>query len=146
MLQFNDATELRNHYRNLTRKFQGPKTVAKTPLPVVREVYVTQPKRILSTVPDHLMEQYRKGPVNQKRATAHSLVELVAAKHGITTKELMSPTRKKNIVEARQEAMYRIKVSTGYSILEIARFFNKDHTTILHAISKYERKSRENVQ
>jgi len=145
MLQFTDANELRTHYRNLTKKFRGQRIVTRVEKPVVTEVYTNQPKKMLSEIPEHLVEQYRNGPVNQKRATAKSVIALVAAKHGITTADLMSVTRKKNIVEARQEAMYRIKVSTGYSVLEIARLFSKDHTTILHAISKYERKSRENV-
>ena len=46
--------------------------------------------------------------------------------------------RMKNIVEARQIAMYLIRKLTNLSLPEIGQQFAKDHTTVLHSITKVE--------
>ena len=46
--------------------------------------------------------------------------------------------RMKNIVEARQIAMYLIRKLTNLSLPDIGMQFAKDHTTVLHSITKVE--------
>ena len=57
--------------------------------------------------------------------------------------DLLSSSRKRNLVKTRQIAMYLSKQLTNHSLMEISKNFNKkDHTTVLHAIqsikSQYE--------
>ena len=51
---------------------------------------------------------------------------------------LRGSQRVKNIVEARQIAMYLIRKLTNLSLPEIGLQFAKDHTTVMHAIAKVE--------
>ena len=60
---------------------------------------------------------------------------------GIEPNELMSKSRKRTIVTARQMAIHRIHFlsrpmpnATRPSSGEIGRYFGKDHTTVLHSI------------
>ncbi|MCF8339209.1 MAG: hypothetical protein K9I74_14625 [Bacteroidales bacterium] len=47
--------------------------------------------------------------------------------------ELRNPTRKREIVEARQMAMYLYKKHTKFSTPVIGGKFGRDHATVLHA-------------
>jgi chromosomal replication initiator protein len=58
----------------------------------------------------------------------------VAAKHGVPMVDLKSARRDRPTVLARQEAIYRMRTETLRSLPEIGRFFNRDHTTALHAV------------
>ena len=60
---------------------------------------------------------------------------------GIEPNVLMSKSRKRTIVTARQMAIHRIHAlsrcmpnATRFSLCEIGRYFGKDHTTVLHSI------------
>jgi chromosomal replication initiation ATPase DnaA len=43
------------------------------------------------------------------------------------------------VVRARQEAMWRCCRETGHSTTSVGRFFNRDHTTVVHAVQKIEK-------
>ena len=83
MLQFTDATELKNHYAALRRKFNGPRPVNYVTLPHHRKPPEPElPKRKLSTIPEHLLKQYRSGPVNKKRVAVNKIIQEVGDVHG----------------------------------------------------------------
>jgi len=67
-----------------------------------------------------------------------------AAKHKISIKDLRSSAKYSKIVNARWECMYRLKVELNLPLTAIARFMNRDHTSVLHALRKYE-KTRQQV-
>jgi hypothetical protein len=145
MLQFTDATELKNHYAALKRKFQGPRyinyvTRPQPPKPPEPE----PPKRKLSTIPEHLLEQYRKGPVNKKRQAVNKIIDEVGEVHGLTKNQIFSGSRKKHIVAARHEIMYRVRNEVGMSYIEMGIYFNKDHTTILNSVYKHSQRLKAN--
>lgn len=141
MLDFTNPEQLREHYTQLRRKFQGPRSVNYVVLKKPQEKLYVPPqppkKKVLPTIAPHLLEAYRSGPVNMVRAKMRQIVKDVALKHQMTVEELLSATRRVPIVKARQEAMYRIKIEIGCSLLELGRFFKKDHTTIMHAIERH---------
>ena len=62
-----------------------------------------------------------------------------AAKHKISVKDIRSAIRNNKLVRARWECMYRLKTELNLSLPCIGRFMNRDHTTVLHAIRKYEK-------
>ncbi|HKH23324.1 MAG TPA: chromosomal replication initiator protein DnaA [Solirubrobacterales bacterium] len=78
--------------------------------------------------------------------TAAAVQEAVAAELGITTETMLSPSRAAPIASARQLAMYLTRELTDLSLPAIAAAFNRrDHTTVLHAIRKVERRALEDA-
>lgn len=64
----------------------------------------------------------------------------VAADFGITTAEMMSRSRKDYICSPRQIAMYLAWDTMGRSLTDTARRFGRDHTTLVHARRKIEKR------
>ena len=63
----------------------------------------------------------------------------VCAEYGITIAQLLSHRRHKKVVLNRQIAIYLCKTLTDQSCPEIGRRFGyRDHSTVLHSISKIE--------
>lgn len=145
MLQFTDATELKNHYAALRRKFNGPRPVNRVTLPHHRKPPEPEPpKRKLSTIPEHLLEQYRSGPVNKKRVAVNKIIQEVGDVHGLTKNQIFSGSRKKNLVAARHEVMYRVRHEVGMSYIEMGMYFNKDHTTMINSVFKHAERLKKN--
>jgi chromosomal replication initiator protein len=72
--------------------------------------------------------------------------EAVAARLELTVDDLLSPSRIARIARARQLAMYLTRELTNLSLPAIAQAFNRrDHTTVLHAIRRVERKALEDA-
>ena len=59
------------------------------------------------------------------------MISAAAEKHGVTRAEILGSCRRKNIVAARREVMYRA-VEAGYSLGEIGRRIGRDHTSVLY--------------
>lgn len=57
----------------------------------------------------------------------------VSRAYGLTVEDFKSPTRVRDVSWPRQEFMLAAH-RAGYSLGQIARFLNRDHTTILHGI------------
>jgi chromosomal replication initiator protein len=55
-------------------------------------------------------------------------------------------TRTKAVAFPRQIAMYFARQLTHASLTEVGRAFDKDHTTVLHAVSKIEAMIREDAK
>jgi chromosomal replication initiator protein len=66
--------------------------------------------------------------------TLEAIQDAVCAVNGLTKEELLSPRRSPRIARSRQVAMYLARELTPLSLTEIARGFDRDHTTVLHAI------------
>ena len=84
---------------------------------------------------------------NSKEITIEKIQKNVADHFQIKTTELKSSKRLKNIVFPRQVAMYICRNVTSLSYPEIgAKFGGKDHSTIIHAIKKIEKKMKDDLQ
>ncbi len=84
---------------------------------------------------------------NNQEITIDKIQKKVADHFQIKTHELKSSKRLKNIVFARQVAMYICRNLTSLSYPEIgSKFGRKDHSTIIHAIKKIEKKMEEDLQ
>ena len=77
-------------------------------------------------------------PVKSKEVlrtlSVEAIVEETAFKHKIKVSELKGKTRTKLIFAARKEAIVRVRSELNLSVNEIARIFQKDHTSILNAL------------
>lgn len=69
------------------------------------------------------------------------MAEIIAATEGysgIPSWQIMGQSRKAPIAEARQMAMAHC-YAAGHSLSAIGRKFERDHTTVLHAVRKFAR-------
>lgn len=62
----------------------------------------------------------------------------VCKDYDITYEQIISPTRMRTVSLPRQVAMFKLH-QLGYSLVEIGKIFNKDHTTVIHAVRKIEK-------
>jgi chromosomal replication initiator protein len=81
-----------------------------------------------------------KGKQHRPRhLTARSIVEKCAQHFDISTKDILSPRRDKEIVMPRQVAMYLLRSELHLSFPKIAvELGRKDHTTAIHSVEKIE--------
>jgi chromosomal replication initiator protein len=70
----------------------------------------------------------------KKKLTLEDIQEMVAELFQITTDELKDKSRKKNVADARQFAMYIANKYTDLPLKTIGMYFGKrDHSTVIHA-------------
>ncbi len=78
-------------------------------------------------------------PPDKKVLTIESIVEYTATVFNLSSDHLRAKTRKKDIVRARQIAMYLAKQMTNHSLITIGLHFGgRDHSTVIHAINTIE--------
>ncbi|MBP3520895.1 MAG: chromosomal replication initiator protein DnaA, partial [Oscillospiraceae bacterium] len=70
--------------------------------------------------------------------TPDVIIEEVAKFYHIPSHEIKGKSRTKDIVLARQVAMYEIRRMTTLSLQEIGEVFSRDHTTVMHSIERIE--------
>ena len=70
--------------------------------------------------------------------TPNLIINHVCKFYSIDESTLRGTQRNKGTVEARQVAIYLIRKLTNLSTTEIGKEFGKDHTTMMHSISKVE--------
>jgi hypothetical protein len=68
------------------------------------------------------------------------ILHAVAVKHQVDVEEILSNSRRRLIVEARFEVFYRLRVDLSFSYTKIAQLMRKDHTTVMHGVSKLRKK------
>lgn len=79
-----------------------------------------------------------------RRWTMRGIAKMVCDKYDVSLEELRGPRRYKSLVAARHELMWRIKTELPHcSYPQIGRFLNRDHTTILYGVRKYEATRRQ---
>lgn len=62
------------------------------------------------------------------------IINKVSSLRGVNKDQMLSKSRKRELVQSRQECMYLLKKTNRYTFAEIGSLFNKDHTTAIHAI------------
>ncbi len=72
--------------------------------------------------------------IEKKKVTIDSISEVVCKHFNIKTELLQTASRKREIVQARQVAMYLSKIYTELSLAQIGSVIGKkNHATVLHA-------------
>lgn len=64
------------------------------------------------------------------------IIRIVSIETGIPVGSITGTSRLERIVEARHLAMFFVKDKTTLKLAATSRIFNRDHTTLLNAISK----------
>lgn len=61
----------------------------------------------------------------------------IADKHDVAADIILSPSRRRSAVLARQEAITYVHDVTGIGPASLGRLFHRDHSTVLHSIRKH---------
>ncbi len=105
-------------------------------------------QKTTQTVPDletakKLLKNFTYAP--NKIVTPKKIIQTVAEFYDLKEKELLSKTRKKEIVKPRQVAMYLLRKLLNCSFPFIGRKFNgKDHTTAIYSFEKITKEIEKN--
>lgn len=84
----------------------------------------------------------RIGKIPTSTVSVEDVVRRVSDTLSIKEKDIVGKSRKQEIVEARQLAMYLCRDVIGSSLASIGVYFGgRDHTTVLHAVKTIEKKS-----
>lgn len=84
---------------------------------------------------------------SEKNITIEKIQEIVCKHFQIKSEELLAKKRTRNIVYPRQIAMYLCRELTDSSLPRIGEMFGgRDHTTVIHAIEKITRETKEDVE
>lgn len=76
-------------------------------------------------------------PNSERKITSELIIQVVAEHFGITTLDISSQKRNKEVARPRQIAMYLCQNMTGDSLQLIGRYLGgRDHTTIIHGRDK----------
>jgi chromosomal replication initiator protein len=67
------------------------------------------------------------------------IIEETAKFYGLDPKDIKGTSRTKEINLARQISMHLIRHITSLSLKEIGQIFNRDHTTVMHALEKVDK-------
>jgi chromosomal replication initiator protein len=79
--------------------------------------------------------------------TAERIIDATAEMFGFPVEQLISGSRRRPLVDARQIAMYVTRNMTELSFPDIGKAFgNRDHTTVMHAVRKIEARMGERRQ
>jgi len=80
----------------------------------------------------------------RQRITIDSINEMVCRSYMISPKELLSKSRKKLLVEARNIIMYLCRKYTNNSLETIGKTYGRSHATVIHAIKKIDKEKNLN--
>lgn len=70
------------------------------------------------------------------RAEIMAIVDNVAQAHGLSHADILGPSRYANIVRARHEC-FGMAFEAGFTATEIGRAMNRDHTSVLNGVKKW---------
>ncbi len=92
-----------------------------------------------------ILEDFYKD--NKEAPTPELIIEETSNYYGLHPDDLKGQSRSRNIVIARQTAMYIIRKLTNLPLIEIGAYFqDRDHTTVLSSIRKVEDSIKTNFE
>ena len=83
---------------------------------------------------------------HDRRITVDEVKRCISRRYGLKPGDLESRSRRSEIVRPRQLAMYATRLLTGKSFPDIARHFERDHTTVLYGVEKMAALARTNPE
>lgn len=105
------------------------------------------PQRSLPTPPPSAPRVLFRAPIEPARPAAarrdagkgqcRRIIEEVADKYDVPAKDILSDRRAHVLIPPRHEAMFRCVAETLLSLPAIGRIFNRDHTSIGHAVMRH---------
>ncbi|MBF0103186.1 MAG: chromosomal replication initiator protein DnaA [Desulfobacterales bacterium] len=96
-------------------------------------------------ITQNLAESVVKDLIGTKKIiTIDSIIKLICKQYKLSHEEMISASRKKNIVKPRQIAIYLAKKYTDMPVQSIGKCFNRYHATAIHSINTIEKEMKQN--
>lgn len=92
-------------------------------------------------IADRIGEQIGKQPKSIAPAKKAALFKRIADKHGLPVSDISGPRRLANIVAMRDEVAWELRL-LGLSLTSIGAALNRDHTTIVDALRREEKRRK----
>lgn len=84
--------------------------------------------------------------LTMKKVRFQRIIMSVAEHFQISTRLMMSKSRQRELVLARNMCMYIMKNYFNMTLKEVGKAFNRDHTTVIHAIRMFQQDREVNEQ
>lgn len=72
----------------------------------------------------------------EKEGTPQKVLQTVAKAYGVSVDDVLSESRRRSFVWPRHVAMYLLNLDFNFSLPRIAKMFDRDHTSVLHACQR----------
>lgn len=105
--------------------------------------YAKSDNREIVTMEDAIKGVGTRVKDKKKRVGIDDIQKYVADKYGVKLSELKGKSRKKEIVNPRQIAMFLAREILEDSLVTISNAFDRDHTTVMHGIDKIQKQMDE---
>ncbi|GEM_PF-6006186 len=106
--------------------------------------WVIQDVRLGDLRPNVVAFSLWKGDIRPNRTPVMDMIaQAVAEAYGISVEDLKGRRIHKGHARPRQHAMYLMAQYSHLSLPMIGRFFDRDHTTVLHGVRAHERRMAE---
>jgi len=97
--------------------------------------YYQLPESCHSEYVESLTEPYQEESYAAKHVDP--ILERIFATMGVGKEDIMRRDRRSDLVKARQICWYLLSTEFHWSLCRIGKYFNRDHTSILHGINGY---------
>lgn len=77
------------------------------------------------------------GVKTERRIQIEDALDFAAERHGASEPEMVGTCRSRYVTLGRWAAFWVLRVKYGWALSDIGRRFKKDHTSVLHGVSKY---------
>jgi hypothetical protein len=130
---------LLRHYREVSNRLNAPPRAKRlAPIkPSPQLVYLVPVGPCLSFYPPMTTDQEAVAVSSMFRVGRSKRILLdVCVEFDVTLVDLKSPCREKRIINARHEAIYRLRENTTLSFVQIGKILDRDHSTCVDAYHK----------
>jgi hypothetical protein len=135
------AAELIARYRDVRRRLYSPATASELADGKTRTDHATY--EAIATIPElsRQPEPRQSETPFQYQTPAREALRAVSTRTRVPIADIFGRNRRPAIAAARHEAIWRVRLVTGWSLPRLGRFFKRDHTTVLHSIREMKRRS-----
>ena len=95
--------------------------------------------RLTNEILSRLLSDFIEKENHLKKLTVEEIQSAVAKKYSVEISQILSPERTQSLVTPRQLAMYIARKFTTRGLPEIAKKFEKTHSTVLHGVKNIEK-------
>ena len=109
---------------------------------IYQMTFFNRPDISLDEVRELLEDHFSGGP--SKKLTVADIQKEVESFYKVSHADLVGKKRNRNIIYARQIAMYLCRQMLDLPFNDIGKKFNRDHSTVMYSVSNVEEKMKEN--
>lgn len=75
---------------------------------------------------------------NRVKVTPDLILSIISKNCSVSVEDILSKTRKKDIVDARHYFCAIMRKQLGYPVVAIGRYMDRDHTTVIHSVRTFD--------